>query len=73
MRGPDTLAALEHDVRTDGHGGDAPEVKADEYLSILQLPDRREVLDHDPYFGRICLRRGPAAKDGVTEVLDLVV
>ena len=72
VRGPTTLAALECDVHADGHSGEAPEVKVKEYPSILQLPNRREVLDYDPYSGRICLRHG-AAKDGVTEVLDLAM
>ena len=72
MREPHTLAALEYDVRADGHSGNPPVAKVIEYPSILRLPSRHEVLDYDPYSGRICLLHG-GTKDTAIEVLDLVV
>lgn len=72
MREPHTLAALEYDVRADGHSGNPPVAKVIEYPSILRLPSRHEVLDYDPYSGRICLLHG-GTRDTAIEVLDLVV
>lgn len=65
------LAALEYDVRGNGHSNGAPEVKVREYPSIIQFPGRRRVLDYDPYSGRICLEPY-FTNDGVIEILDLV-
>ncbi|KAG6370935.1 hypothetical protein JVT61DRAFT_10798 [Boletus reticuloceps] len=66
------ISALDYDLRASGN--DDNETKVAEYPRVVRCSSRHDLLDYDPYSGRLCLARYPKnLSPPVIEIVDLAI